>query len=180
MGEDVDTDTLTEGLPADQDTVSPDDGAGDGGGILGKVRQRKRRSDAGQPRGPRSTSGPRRSASKARVTSLAGRLASGVSLAAAGLATVDPYSAAVVGGNAEKLANAWAPVIANNPRIVAAINHLEKGGNIGAALLATGAVALPILVHHRPQWFPDHIRAVGRAMGPQVADPTMNGHGPVG
>jgi len=167
--EDLDLESLTEGMPEDHDKVEPDESAGKN--LFGRVR--KRRSDAGKPRGPRS--GGTRRVTKARVTALAGKLSSGFNLVAAGLVSVDQYSALVVSQNAEKLGNAWAPVIAQNPRLVQVLDHLEKGGNLGAALLATGAVALPILVHHRPDWFPEHIRAVGRAMGPQI--PAQDGSG---
>lgn len=154
---------LAEPDTFDADTIDPKPESM-GERIIGRVR--KKRSDAGKPRG--TTTGSARRPSKAKIAALADKLAQGANLVAAGLMTVDPYSSTVVAHNAERLGNAWAPVIASNSRLARMINQLEQGGNIGAALLVTGSVALPILVHHRPQWFPSQVRAIGEALGPQA------------
>lgn len=121
-------------------------------------RKRRKRSDAGQPRGPRGT--------RKRATTLAKKITSGVHLVAAGLSQIDTFDAAIVAHNAERLGNAWAPVVENNPRIAALFANLEKGGVWGAAILSSLSVALPILLHHRPDLLPPAAKAVAFSMIP--------------
>lgn len=130
----------------------------------GTKKRRRTRSDAGKPRGPR---GGRR------ASSLAKKISSAVAMVAAGVATVDPFDSAIILHNADRLGNAWAPVVEQNPKIAAFFASLEKGGVWGNAVFSTMAVALPILLHHRPDILPTPLRAVAVSMIPQEVTAMM-------
>lgn len=144
--------------------VKPDDAA------EREPKARKPRSDAGQPRGPR----------KRRTSKLAPNLSAAFHMAAAALVAIDPFDAVVIGANADKLANAWAPVIEKNPRLLAAIANLEKGGVWGAAILTTAGVVLPILAHHKPDILPEPLRGMASAMAMKYSGNGIATHAPAG
>lgn len=64
------------------------------------------------------------------------------------IALRDPYSADVIGMNAERLGNAYSEVAAKHPKVLKAVEHFETGGVYGAAILATAGVVLPIGIYH--------------------------------
>lgn len=119
-------------------------------------RKRRTRSDAGKPRGPRGR----------RSNPLSKKISAAVAMVAAGVATVDPFDSAVILHNADKLGNAWAPVVEQNPKIAAFFNSLEKGGVWGNAVFSTLSVALPIMLHHMPDKLPPAVRALAASLIP--------------
>lgn len=145
--------------PREPKGVGGDDDKQEGTNPDAEPKRRKPRSDAGKPRGPR----------KKRSSKLAPQITRGLHLAAAALTAVDPYDAVVVAANAEKLGNAWGPVLERYPRVMQAIGNLEKGGVWGAAILTTASVALPILYHHNPQILPEPLRGMAAAMSSQYS-----------
>lgn len=161
MSETVDTQAITDptaGRPEDADTLNPGD-------VSEGTKRRKRRSDAGKPRGPRRSSRG--------VSAIAKKLSSGINLVAAVVSAVDVADGAIIGANADKLAQAWAPVINENQRALQILGQLEKGGHLGGAVLATGAVVLPILVRHRPDVFPPMVRAFALSLVPEEVRPIV-------
>lgn len=121
-------------------------------------KTRKPRSDAGKPRGPR---GARR-----KVTGLSKKIEAAIAMVAAGVATVDSFDSAIILHNAERLGNAWAPVVETNPKVAQFFASLEKGGVWGAAIMSTAAVLLPILLHHRPDVLPMPLKVVAVSQVP--------------
>lgn len=120
-------------------------------------KKRRTRSDAGKPRGPRR--GPRSS-------TLAKKISAAFAMVAAGVATVDAFDSQIILHNADRLGNAWAPVVEQNPKIKAFFDSLEKGGVWGNAIFSTLAVALPITLNHRADLLPAPLRAVAMSMIP--------------
>jgi hypothetical protein len=142
------------------DEYPPVDENQDGG------RKRRRRSDAGKPRGPR------------KRNKLAPQIARAFHLVSAALVAVDPYDALVIGSNADKLGAAWGPVLERYPRVMQAIASLEKGGAWGAAILTTAGVALPIIYHHRPTVLPEPLRGLAASMSEQYHSVMRSQRGP--
>jgi len=132
--------------------------SGSGDPFVGEDEPKKRRtrSDAGKPRGPR----------RARASTLSKKISAAVAMFAAGVAIVEPFDSAVILHNADKLGNAWAPVVEQNPKIAAFFNSLEKGGVWGNAVFSSLSVALPILLHHVPDRLPSPIRVLAASLIP--------------
>lgn len=130
-----------------------------------RPRLRRKRSDAGKPRKPRTAtagSAPRSSAGSAAMT----RKLTGVINTIGGvISLVEPHDGGVILANAQPLASGWAKVADRHPRVRQAIDGMEAGGVYGAAIAATLAVAVPILAHHR--LLPQHVLVL---MG--LAEPT--------
>lgn len=112
-------------------------------------RTRRRRSDAGKPRGARRAAAGATAAKVLGPTAIRRRLEELANLAGGLLSLVEPHDGAVILANAEPLARAWAPIAERHPRVRAALVGLESGGVYGAAAVATLTVLLPILAHHR-------------------------------
>lgn len=87
-------------------------------------RTRRKRKDAGRPRGPagpRAARGLGRAAIRSKLAELA-KLVGGLT------AFVDQYDGAVIMANADQLADAWAPIVERHPRLKVAISGIEQGG----------------------------------------------------
>lgn len=157
----------------DDEDVNPlvSGSAGNAFGVEDEPKTRKVRSDAGKPRGPR---GSRRSGT------LSKKISSAIAMVAAGVATVDPFDSAIILHNADRLGNAWAPVVEQNPRIKQFFESLEKGGVWGSAIFATMSVALPIVAHHMPHVLPPPLKMLAASMLPpdmlQKMAQTQQGH----
>lgn len=96
------------------------------------------------------------------------RLTEWLNLAAAGITMRDPFDGLVIGMNADKLAEAYAPLIERDKRLQQLFAQLEKGGAYGAAITVTIGVAIPILVHHGK--LPDTLVPLARLSGVNIPD----------
>lgn len=69
----------------------------------------------------------------------------------------DAHCAEVIGTGAPILADKWTTVAEHNPAIRAFLVRAATGGVWGEALVATAAIALPVMQHHGmyPAWLPN-------------------------
>lgn len=102
--------------------------------------------DATQSRGPGRPAGF--SPKTASVTKIRQGLVMMFTAAGMGISVLDTYDGTVIARNAERLADAWSEVAAQNPRVRKVLEALLEGSVIGNAMLTTAMVFVPIAVHH--------------------------------
>lgn len=100
----------------------------------------------GRPRGSKNKIGGNTTSSSMATTKK--RITEIIRTMAGVIALRDPYSADVIGMNADRLGNAYSDVAAKHPKALKALQHFESGGVYGAALIATAGVVLPIGIYH--------------------------------
>lgn len=76
------------------------------------------------------------------------RLAEFIATGAAFITMREPFDGTMIHANADKIADAYAPLIERNRRLQLMMMQLEKGGAYGAAITVTIGLAIPILIHH--------------------------------
>lgn len=60
----------------------------------------------------------------------------------------DEYDGQIIALNSAKVAHAYAQLAEDNERFRRLIEYAMTGGTVGAAIIATLGMALPILIHH--------------------------------
>src|ERR1700740_180684 len=83
--------------------------------------------------GRKTGANPTGQAGKPRMSaaSIKKRLKEVINLSAAAIAMKNPFDAMVIGGNAEKIATAYAPLIERNPHVRKMFEYLEGAGAYG-------------------------------------------------
>lgn len=83
----------------------------------------------------------------------------------------DSQCAQVIGTGAPVLAEKWTTVAEHNPAIRAFLVRAATGGVWGEALVATAAIALPVMQHHGmyPAWLPSPWMMMGPPASAEVA-----------
>jgi hypothetical protein len=102
------------------------------------------------------------------VSRIQGRLKEAISTVAAFASLREPFDGSIIFNNADKLAEAYAPLIERDKRLLQFFAQLEKGGAYGAAITVTIGVAIPILIHHGK--VPDSWLYLARVTGVIVPD----------
>jgi len=106
-------------------------------------RARRKRADAGKPRGSRART------VTASTATIRKRLAEVFSMVGGVVSLLDAHDGRVILANAEPLADGWAKVAERHPRMRQALEGFEAGGVYGAAIVSTVMVVVPIMAHHR-------------------------------
>ena len=65
-----------------------------------------------------------------------------------GVSFVDGYDGMVIGGNAAKLADSWAKLAENDPKVRKALMKMLAGTSWSGVIFAHAMVAVPIMQHH--------------------------------
>jgi hypothetical protein len=108
-------------------------------------RTRKVRSDKGIPKGPYK---PRVTGGKRSSHPLRGKIKDLLDVVAFATTSVNPEDGLILANNTDKLADAYAPIVAKNRAMSKALEGMYSGSLYGGAIVATLTVVLAIAAGH--------------------------------